>query len=81
MLEFTDAADLKIPGAVSVTRPIDVGEGINQFLEMLNSRLLDHRTVKNRNTQRHLCDAALSKVRSDYDLFERLFRNHDLRKK
>ena len=80
LLEFTNTADLKKPGAVSVSRPIDIGKGINQFFEMLNSRLLDHCTVKNRNTKRHLGDASLSKVCSDYDLFERFFRNSDVRK-
>ena len=56
--------------------PVQVGQAADQFLEMLDTRLLDRLRVKHRDARGQVSSGALTIVRRNDNLFELLLRGH-----
>ncbi len=54
LLQFADAADLQVPCAMAVARPVQVRHHVDQFLEVLHRELPDLVGVEDRDARRHL---------------------------
>ncbi len=69
LIQFTDAADLKVPGSIGVTRPVQVGHHGDHIFEMLLTSGSQRGCIQYRDAGRHLDGGLISQQGCGYNHF------------
>jgi hypothetical protein len=72
LLEFTDPSNLEVTRPMPVTRPVEIGNDVDEFFTVMNRVLLDEFGIQYANARRKLVHGTFAEIRRDDDFIDRI---------